>query len=110
LASWASGSFPPNTKTPQINADQNSGLGHLAVQFAAKLGCEVVVFSLTDSKKDDALKLGAKLFISTKDKSTLEVARLIDHLLVTTNVLPDWNLLLPIMAAEASVYPLSVRA
>jgi D-arabinose 1-dehydrogenase-like Zn-dependent alcohol dehydrogenase len=68
----------------------------------------VVVFSLTDSKKDDALKLGAKHFISTKDKQKLEVERPINHLLVTTNVLPDWNLMLPVMAAEASVYPLSV--
>ena len=33
------------------------GLGHLTIQFAAKMGCEVVVFSGTDSKKEEAMKL-----------------------------------------------------
>jgi len=41
------------------------GLGHFAVQFANALGAEVYVLSHTPSKKDDALKLGAKHFIDT---------------------------------------------
>ena len=32
------------------------GLGHLAVQFAAKLGCEVVALSGTEAKKEKAFK------------------------------------------------------
>ena len=43
------------------------GLGHLEIQFAAKLGCKVVVFSSTDSKKEEAIKLGATEFVATKD-------------------------------------------
>ncbi|CAK7902513.1 NADP-dependent alcohol dehydrogenase 7 [[Candida] anglica] len=43
------------------------GLGHLAVQFAKALGAEVIAFSRGTSKKEDALKLGASSFISTKE-------------------------------------------
>lgn len=39
------------------------GLGHLAVQFLAKLGCEIWVFELAADKKADALRFGATHFI-----------------------------------------------
>ncbi|KAK0546648.1 alcohol dehydrogenase [Tilletia horrida] len=41
------------------------GLGHYGVLWAAALGAEVVVISHSASKKDDALKMGAKEFIAT---------------------------------------------
>ncbi|KAL9054297.1 MAG: hypothetical protein Q9162_004255 [Coniocarpon cinnabarinum] len=44
------------------------GLGHFAVMFAAALGADVTVISHTPSKKDDALKLGAKNFIISGEK------------------------------------------
>lgn len=84
------------------------GLGHLAIQFAAKMGCEVVVFSSTDSKKSEATKLGASDFIATKDVKELKVSRPIDHLVVTTSRQPDWKLYLPIVAPGAAIYPLTV--
>ncbi|WVO13393.1 hypothetical protein L204_101008 [Cryptococcus depauperatus] len=43
------------------------GLGHYAVLFGTALGAEVTVFSRTDAKKEDALKMGAKQFIATAD-------------------------------------------
>jgi len=65
------------------------GLGHLAIQFAAKRGNDVVVFSGTDSKRDEAMKLGAKEFYATKDAKKLKLkGGQIDHLLVTTSFLP----------------------
>lgn len=42
------------------------GLGHLAIQFAAKMGCDVAVFSSTEDKREEALKLGASEFYATK--------------------------------------------
>ena len=84
------------------------GLGHLAIQFAAKMGCEVVVFSGTDSKKAEALKLGAKEFHAMKDRKDLADVKPIDHLLVTTSAQPDWNLYLSVMAPSGTIYPLSV--
>ncbi|KAF8864935.1 putative NADP-dependent alcohol dehydrogenase C 2 [Acephala macrosclerotiorum] len=84
------------------------GLGHLAIQFAAKMGCQVVVFSGTDSKKDEAMKLGASEFIATKGATELHVSGPIDHLLITTSFQPDWKLFLPIMAPSGTLYPLTV--
>jgi D-arabinose 1-dehydrogenase-like Zn-dependent alcohol dehydrogenase len=65
------------------------GLGHLAIQFAAKMGCEVIVFSGTNSKKDEAMSLGANHFVAMKglDKIELEGPKL-DRLLVTTSSQP----------------------
>jgi uncharacterized zinc-type alcohol dehydrogenase-like protein len=42
------------------------GLGHMAVKIAAALGAEVTVFSHSEKKKEDAMKLGAKNFLILK--------------------------------------------
>jgi alcohol dehydrogenase (NADP+) len=44
------------------------GLGHYAVLFAVALGAEVTVISHSPKKKEDALKLGAKHFVSTGEE------------------------------------------
>lgn len=84
------------------------GLGHLAIQYAAKLGCNVVVLSGSDRKKDEATKLGAKEFIATKDAKELKPSRKIDRLLVTTSAQPEWSKILPIMAPGGKIMPLSI--
>ena len=68
------------------------GLGHLAIQFASKMGCEVVVFSTTASIKTEALKFGAREFYTVTELEKMENIRPIDHLLVTTNTLPNWDM------------------
>ena len=84
------------------------GLGHLAIQFAAKMGCKVVVFSGTDSKKEEALKWGASEFYATKDATELKTQSKVDHLLVTTSANPDWNLFLSVLNFQATIYPLTI--
>lgn len=84
------------------------GLGHLAIQFAAKMGCRVVVLSSSDRKRDEAFKLGAHEFIVTKDAKELKVSRSINRLLVTAAAQPNWELILPIMAPRSTIYPLTV--
>lgn len=84
------------------------GLGHLAIQFAARMGCEVVVFSGSDRKKEESMKLGAKEFHATKGVKELKLERGIDRLLVTTAASPDWSLYQPIMNPEGAIYPLTV--
>jgi D-arabinose 1-dehydrogenase-like Zn-dependent alcohol dehydrogenase len=70
------------------------GLGHLAIQFAAKMGCEVVVFSGTESKRQEALDFGAKEFYATKGVKEFTGVKKINHLLVTTSQIPDLDLYL----------------
>lgn len=43
------------------------GLGHLAVQFLAKFGCEVTAISSSPGKETDVRMLGAAHFTSTKN-------------------------------------------
>ncbi|MDX1720098.1 MAG: alcohol dehydrogenase [Salegentibacter mishustinae] len=44
------------------------GLGHLAIQYAAKMGMRTVAISTSDSKKELAEELGAHHFINAKQK------------------------------------------
>lgn len=88
------------------------GLGHLAIQFAAKMGCDVVVFSQGESKREDAMKLGAKTYVATAGKDSLEPqmqGKKIDHLIVTTEVQPKWDLFLPVINKLGAIYPLTVE-
>lgn len=94
--------------TDRVGVIGVGGLGHLAIQFAAKMGCQVVVFSGTDSKKEEATRLGAHEFYAMKDKKELSIGKPLDHLLVTTSVQPDWKMYLPVMAPSGTIYPLSV--
>ncbi len=83
------------------------GLGHLAIQFAAKMGMEVVAFSHTEAKRDEALAFGASEFYATSDAEKLKGVRPVDHLLVCSTVLPDWNLFLPLIVPRGTIYPLT---
>jgi len=94
--------------TDRVGVMGVGGLGHLAIQYAAKMGCDVVVFSGSESKKDEAMKLGAKEFIAMKGKSEISVSRPVDALLVTTSVMPDWKLMLPVLNNNAIIFPMTV--
>jgi D-arabinose 1-dehydrogenase-like Zn-dependent alcohol dehydrogenase len=84
------------------------GLGHLAIQFAAKFGCRVVVLSRSESKRAEALKLGAHEFIATQGAKELKISKPLNRLLVTAASPPNWDLILPIMATRSTIVPLSV--
>ena len=72
------------------------------------LDIEVVVFSGTESKKEEAMSLGANEFYATKGLKKIENVAPIDHLLVCTSMQPDWMLYLDIMAPSGTIYPLTV--
>lgn len=84
------------------------GLGHLAIQFAAKWGCEVVVFSRTERKKEECMMLGAHEFHATKGVDEFRDIAPIDHMMILTSEQVPWQLYLPIMAAPGTIYPLTV--
>ena len=50
------------------------GLGHMAVKLGAAMGAHVTVISTSESKRNDAAKLGAKAFIVSKDPEQLKAA------------------------------------
>lgn len=65
------------------------GLGHLAIQFARKLGTEVVVFSTSKSKEEEARKLGASEFYLLDELEKLP--KPIHTLVVAGSKYPDWE-------------------
>lgn len=70
------------------------GLGHFAIMFAKALGAEVYTFSRTNSKKEDALKLGTDHFIATceeKDWAT-KCARKLDLIISCGNSSKNFDL------------------
>nr|GAT60609.1 predicted protein [Mycena chlorophos] len=94
--------------TSRVGVVALGGLGHLAVQFLAALGADVVVFSSTDAKRDEALSLGAKEFYATRGLSKLDGVKPMDHLIVTTSFIPDWSLYFSALKPRGSIYPLTV--
>jgi len=68
------------------------GLGHLALQFANAMGCEVTAFSSTAAKEDEASFFGADRFVHLQDERQLEAAAgTLDFLLSTVHVDLDWR-------------------
>ncbi|NCP14169.1 MAG: NAD(P)-dependent alcohol dehydrogenase [Sphingomonadales bacterium] len=51
------------------------GLGHMGVKLAAAMGAEVTVLSRSESKREDAEKLGAHAFLNTTDKAAMKANR-----------------------------------
>ena len=68
------------------------GLGHMAVQFLKAWGCEVTAFTSSESKRTEALELGAHHTLDSRDSATLaQAANSFDLILSTVNVGLDWN-------------------
>ena len=65
------------------------GLGHLAIQFAAKLGASTTVFSTSPNKEQEARSFGASEFIVLGQEDKLEAP--VDVLLITSHKAPDWS-------------------
>lgn len=59
---WGVLSCPNVKSTDLIGVVGMGGLGHLAIDIAAKRGLEVIVLSGSDLKHGEALKFGAKEF------------------------------------------------
>ena len=56
----------------QVGVVGLGGLGHLAVKLAASMGAEVTVLSTSRGKEEDAARLGAKGFVSTREPGALD--------------------------------------
>jgi uncharacterized zinc-type alcohol dehydrogenase-like protein len=71
------------------------GLGHLALQFLNKWGCEVVAFTSSDAKHEEAMKLGAHSTVNSRDSAEMQtLAGSLDFILVTANVTLDWPVII----------------
>lgn len=81
------------------------GLGHLALQFADKWGCEVTAFTSDLSKTDELKALGADYVVNSRDSA--EIAKLagkFDMILSTVNVSLDWQAYLSALAPKGKLH------
>lgn len=74
------------------------GLGHMAVKFGVAMGAEVSVISTSESKREDALKMGAKRFIISRNADEMAQAKdsldiIIDTVSAVHEAVPLINLL-----------------
>jgi len=69
------------------------GLGHIALQFLNAWGCEVTAFTSSQSKRQEAINLGAHNTLNSRDQGEIEAAAgSFDFIISTVNVKLDWNL------------------
>jgi uncharacterized zinc-type alcohol dehydrogenase-like protein len=67
-------------------------LGHLAIQFAHAMGCEVWAISSSSNKEQEAKALGADHFCASEDPSNLKRLKgKLDFILVTATADLDWK-------------------
>lgn len=74
------------------------GLGHLALQFARAMGCEVTAISTSPDKEAEARAFGAQRFLATREKDALRsAAGSLDFVLSTVFANQDWLGLLGVL-------------
>ncbi|MBS0660968.1 MAG: NAD(P)-dependent alcohol dehydrogenase [Verrucomicrobia bacterium] len=61
--------------TDRVGVMGIGGLGHMALKFLRAWGCEVVAFTTSDSKREEALQLGAHRVVNTRDSSEFGALR-----------------------------------
>jgi uncharacterized zinc-type alcohol dehydrogenase-like protein len=91
--------------TDRVGVIGIGGLGHLALQFLAKWGCEVTAFTSTESKADEARRMGAHHVVSSRDPSALQaIAGSLDLILSTVNADLDWNAYLAALGPKGRLH------
>ena len=80
------------------------GLGHMAVKFGTAMGAHVTVISTSESKRDDATKLGAKAFIVSKDEKQLKDAKSsLDFIIDTVSAPHDVAAMIDLLGFEGTI-------
>jgi uncharacterized zinc-type alcohol dehydrogenase-like protein len=79
--------------TDRVGVIGIGGLGHMALQFLNKWGCHVTAFTTSDSKVDEAKKMGAHEVVNTKAPGALK------------KLSGSLNLVLSTVAADMDVNP-----
>jgi uncharacterized zinc-type alcohol dehydrogenase-like protein len=77
------------------------GLGHMAIKIAHALGAEVTLFTTSESKREDGLRLGAHhVVISTDAKAMAQYANQLDMILDTISNVHDINAYLALLKMD----------
>lgn len=81
------------------------GLGHLALQFANAWGCHVTAFTSSESKIEEAKKLGAHDTINSRDSDAIQAAaQSLDLIISTVNVNLNWDVFLSTLKPKGRLH------
>lgn len=72
ITTYAPIHFADVKKGDKVGIAGFGGLGHMAVQYAVKLGAEVTVFDITEDKRADANRLGAVRYVNVNNPDDLK--------------------------------------
>ncbi|MCW8451904.1 NADPH-dependent aldehyde reductase Ahr [Legionella quinlivanii] len=87
------------------------GLGHLALQFLNKWGCEVTAFSSSPGKEAEAREMGAHHVVNSKDPKAIEaLAGQLDFIMNTTNANLDWSAYINALAPHGRFHTVGVTS
>jgi uncharacterized zinc-type alcohol dehydrogenase-like protein len=91
--------------TDRVGVIGIGGLGHMAVQFLQKWGCEVYAFTSSQAKREEALALGAHGTLSSRGgPEWTKMAGSFDFILSTVNVSLDWNAYISLLAPRGRLH------
>ena len=81
------------------------GLGHLAIQFLNKWGCEVTAFTSSPDKSDEAKEFGAHHTVSSRDSEEWKSLRgKFDFVISTVAVDMDWKAMTATLAPKGRLH------
>ncbi|MGB8167727.1 MAG: NAD(P)-dependent alcohol dehydrogenase [Chthoniobacteraceae bacterium] len=81
------------------------GLGHMALKFFRAWGCEVIAFTSSESKRDEALSLGAHRVVNSRNAGDIKkLAGSLNAIISTVNVTMDWNALIAALAPHGKLH------
>jgi uncharacterized zinc-type alcohol dehydrogenase-like protein len=91
--------------TDRVGVIGIGGLGHLGLKFLRAWGCHVTAFTSSESKRDEAMALGAHDIINSRDPNALEQAvGRFDFIISTVNVKLDWNAYIATLAPKGRLH------
>jgi uncharacterized zinc-type alcohol dehydrogenase-like protein len=91
--------------TDRVGVIGAGGLGHLAIQFLNKWGCEVTAFSSTPDKADELTKLGAHRVVNSRDCEALKAeAGRFDFIISTVAVPLEWMAYVAALAPKGRLH------
>ncbi len=91
--------------TDRVGVIGIGGLGHMALQFLNKWGCDVTAFTTSDSKCDEAMKMGAHYVINSKDAGQMKkIAGSLDFIISTVNAPMDWNTIIGALSPQGRLH------
>ncbi len=91
--------------TDRVGVIGIGGLGHLALQFLNKWGCEVTAFTSSPNKAEEARRMGAHRVVNSREPDELKsIAGSLNFILNTTDVTLNWEAYMGALARKGRLH------